>query len=283
MERMKRIVTVQDLTCVGKCSLTVALPIISAMGVEASVLPTAVLSSHTLFPHPSVCDLTAEIPRITSHWRDIGVTFDGIYTGYLGSMEQLDLISPFIDGFRGGGFVFIDPVMGDHGHLYARFTPDFVGCMAALCAKADVIVPNLTEACLLLNRPYIGETYSEETIRGILRALTGLGAKQAIVTGVSFSPDRLGAMAYDSVTDTYVSSFGERVPGSFHGTGDIFASVCVGALTGGRTLREAVALAVGFTCECIGQAAALPERSRAFGVPFEWALPLLIEKAHTSL
>ena len=153
----------------------------------------------------------------------------------------------------------------------------------ALCAKADVIVPNLTEACLLLNRPYIGETYSEETIRGILRALTGLGAKQAIVTGVSFSPDRLGAMAYDSVTDTYVSSFGERVPGSFHGTGDIFASVCVGALTGGRTLREAVALAVGFTCECIGQAAALPERSRAFGVPFEWALPLLIEKAHTSL
>ena len=163
MERMKRIVTVQDLSCVGKCSLTVALPIISAMGVEASVLPTAVLSSHTLFPHPSVCDLTAEIPRITSHWRDIGVTFDGIYTGYLGSMEQLDLISRFIDDF-GGGFVFIDPVMGDHGHLYARFTPDFVGRMAALCAKADVIVPNLTEACLLLNRPYIGETYAEETL-----------------------------------------------------------------------------------------------------------------------
>ena len=132
---MKRIVTVQDISCVGRCSLTVALPIISAMGVETSVLPTAVLSSHTLFPHPAFCDLTGEIPAITAHWREIGVTFHGIYTGYLGSLRQLVLISDFIDEFRGDGFVFIDPVMGDHGRLYSGFTDEFVSQMRQFCGK----------------------------------------------------------------------------------------------------------------------------------------------------
>lgn len=273
---MKRIVTVQDISCVGKCSLTVALPIISAMGVETSVLPTAVLSSHTLFPHPAVCDLTDEIPRITAHWREIGVTFDGIYTGYLGSPGQLDLISRFIDAFRGDGFVFIDPVMGDHGKLYARFTPSFVGRMAALCAKADVIVPNLTEACLLLDIPYIGDNYTEADIRSIVKRLTALGAKKAIVTGISFAPDRLGAYAYDSAADEYVSYFDERMADSYHGTGDIFASVCVGALAGGKTLGQALEAAVTFTCACIRLTAASPGHDKAFGVHFEQALPLLM-------
>ena len=275
MNPMKRIVTVQDISCVGKCSLTVALPIISAMGVETAVLPTAVLSSHTLFPHPAVCDLTDQIPHIAAHWGEIGVRFDGIYTGYLGSPEQLDLISDFIDSFRRDGFVFIDPVMGDHGRLYSRFTPAFVGRMASLCAKADIIVPNLTEACLLLGIPYIGEDYTESEIRDILRGLTGLGARKAIVTGISFAPEKLGAYAYDSLSGDFVSYFGERVTGSFHGTGDIFASVCVGALAGGRTLEEAIRTAVEFTCECIRQTVD-ETRDKAFGVNFERALPLLI-------
>ena len=275
---MKRIVTVQDISCVGRCSLTVALPIISAMGVETSVLPTAVLSSHTLFPHPAFCDLTGEIPAITAHFREIGVTFDGIYTGYLGSLRQLALISDFIDKFRGDGFVFIDPVMGDHGRLYSRFTDAFVSQMKHFCSKGDVIVPNLTEACLLLDVPYPGEHYTREQIRDLLRGLTSLGAKKAILTGVSFAPDELGAVAYDSENGQFFSRFGHRENGSFHGTGDIFASVCVGALAGGHPLGDAVGLAVDFTCECIRRTAD-SGRDKAFGVNFEAALPSLIAAA----
>lgn len=272
---MKRIVTVQDISCVGRCSLTVALPIISAMGVETSVLPTAVLSSHTLFPHPAICGLTDQIPRITAHWRDIGVTFDGIYTGYLGSVEQLDLISQFIEEFRGSGFVFIDPVMGDHGKLYSGFTPSFAKRMAQFCGKGDIIVPNLTEACLMLEIPYPGEHYTESDIRAILRGLTELGAQKAILTGISFAPHQLGACAYDRQSGEYFSYFGERVASSFHGTGDIFASVCVGALAGGRSIGEAIRTAAEFTCECIRQTVN-DTRDKAFGVNFEKALPMLL-------
>lgn len=279
---MKRIVTVQDISCVGRCSLTVALPIISAMGVEVSVLPTAVLSSHTLFPHPAICDLTDQIPRITAHWRDIGVTFDGIYTGYLGSVEQLDLIAEFIEEFRGDGFVFIDPVMGDHGQLYAGFTPDFARRMAQFCGRGDIIVPNLTEACLMLEIPYIGEQYTPADIRHILRGLTDLGAKKAIVTGISFEADKLGAVAYDRQSGEFFSYFGARVESSFHGTGDIFASVCVGALANELPLGKAIGQAAEFTCECIRQTAGEP-RDKAFGVNFERALPLLMTSSSSSL
>lgn len=273
---MKRIVTIQDISCVGRCSLTVALPIISAMGVEASPLPTALLSSHTLFPAPSFCDLTGQIPAITARWKEIGVRFDGIYTGYLGSPEQIDLISRFIDDFRGNGFVFIDPVMGDHGRLYSGFTEAYVSGMRKLCGKGDIIVPNLTEACLLLGIDYIGDHYTRDDIRAILAALTGLGAGRAIVTGVSLEPDRLGAAAYDSESGEYFLCMGERVKGRFHGTGDIFASVCVGALAKGNTLGEAVRMAVNFTCESI-RTTETEGRDGRFGVDFEKALWLLTE------
>ena len=279
---MKRILTVQDISCVGRCSLTVALPIISAMGVETSVLPTALLSTHTLFPNPAVCDLTDQIPRITAHWRDIGVTFDGIYTGYLGSVEQLDLIAALIKEFRGGSFVFIDPVMGDHGQLYAGFTPAFARRMAQFCAKGDIIVPNLTEACLMLDISYIGEHYTPSDIQNILRGLTDLGAKKAIITGISFEEDKLGAVAYDRQSREFFSYFGERVASSFHGTGDIFASVCVGALANELPLGKAIERAAEFTCECIRQTAG-ETRDKAFGVNFEKALPLLTTAPHTLL
>ena len=274
---MKRIVTVQDLSCVGRCSLTVALPILSAMGVEACPLPTALLSTHTLFPHPAVCDLTGQIPEMTAHWKQIGVQFDGIYTGYLGSIEQLDIISRFIDEFRGDGFVFIDPVMGDHGRLYSRFTPEYVGRMAEFCGRGDVVVPNITEACLLLGMDYIGDDYTKYDIKKILRGLTGLGASKAILTGVSLDPGMLGAAAYDSASGEYFLCEGERREGSFHGTGDIFASVCVGALAKGRSLGGAIESAVRFTCKCISQTAAEGYDSR-FGVNFESALGTLISQ-----
>lgn len=271
---MKRIVTVQDISCVGRCSLTVALPIISAMGVEACPLPTALLSTHTLFPEPAICDLTDRIEGITRHWKQTGVRFDGIYTGYLGSLRQLDIISGFIDEFRGDGFVFIDPVMGDHGRLYSGFTTEYVEEMARFCGKGDVIVPNMTEACFMLGEKYIGHDYTKDDLKDILRRLTGLGAAKAILTGVKLEPDRLGAAAYDSESGEYFLCMGDRVEGSYHGTGDIFSSVCVGSLAKGESLGEAVESAVSFTCECIKLTLGDAADSR-FGVNFEKALPIL--------
>ncbi len=272
---MKKIVTVQDISCVGRCSLTVALPIISAMGVETSVLPTAVLSTQTVFKNFTFHDLTDEIESISAHWRSMGLTFDGIYTGYLGSFKQLELMSEFVDEFRGNGILLVDPVMGDGGKFHSGFTPDFAKGMAQLCGKADIIVPNLTEASLLLDVPYIGENYSEDYIKDMLRGLTALGAKKAVITTVSFRPGELGAMAYDSESNEFYSCFGPKIDGHYHGTGDIFTSAFMGAVMNELSLGEALRIAVDYTCECIRLTADDP-RDKAFGVNFEKAIPMLI-------
>ena len=153
---MKRAVTIQDISCFGKCSLTVALPIISAMGIETAVIPTAVLSTHTGgFKGYTFRDLTGDIPQIASHWEKLGLSFDAIYTGYLGSPDQVQIVSDFFDSFgKEDNFIVVDPVMGDAGKLYAGFTDELVCGMRKLCAKADYIIPNMTEAALLLDIPY---------------------------------------------------------------------------------------------------------------------------------
>ncbi len=272
---MKRIVTVQDISCIGRCSLTVALPIISAMGVETSVVPTAVLSTHTMFKNFTFRDLTDEIEPISAHWRSMGLTFDGIYTGYLGSFNQLELMSKFVDEFRGNGILFVDPVMGDGGKLYSGFTPDFAKGMAEFCGKADIIVPNLTEASFMLDIPYVGDNYSEDYIKDILRQLTSLGAKKAVLTGISFRPNELGAMAYDSESNEFYSYFSPKIGGYYHGTGDIFASSFMGAIMNELSLGQALQVAVDYTCECI-RLTADDTRDKAFGVNFEKAIPMLI-------
>lgn len=272
---MKKVVTVQDISCVGRCSLTVALPIISAMGVETSVIPTAVLSTHTMFKNFTFRDLTDEIEPISAHWRSMGLTFDGIYTGYLGSFEQLRLMTRFADEFRGDGILFVDPVMGDSGKLYSGFTADFVKGMAKFCGKADIIVPNITEASFMLNVPYIGDGYSEDYVKELLHGLTGLGAKKAILTGISFRPEELGVMAYDSENNEFYSYFSQRIGGYYHGTGDVFASTCMGALMNDLPLGDALRIAVDYTCECIRLTSDDP-RDKAFGVNFEKAIPMLI-------
>lgn len=272
---MKKVVTVQDISCVGRCSLTVALPIISAMGVETSVIPTAVLSTHTMFKNFTFRDLTDEIEPISAHWRSMGLTFDGIYTGYLGSFEQLRLMTSFADEFRGDGILFVDPVMGDSGKLYSGFTADFVKGMAKFCGKADIIVPNITEASFMLNAPYIGDGYSEDYVKELLHGLTGLGAKKAILTGISFRPEELGVMAYDSENNEFYSYFSQRIGGYYHGTGDVFASTCMGALMNDLPLGDALRIAVDYTCECIRLTSDEP-RDKAFGVNFEKAIPMLI-------
>ena len=275
---MKRIVTIQDISCIGKCSLTVALPIISACGVETAVIPTAVLSTHTAFDGFTFRDLTDEIPPIAAHWKAQGMAVDAIYTGYLGSFQQLEIVSQFFDQFKTPeNLILVDPVMADNGALYAGFTPEFVQEMAKLCGKADIIVPNLTEACYLLNIPYPGEDYTRADIQHILTELGKLGCKQVVLTGVSLEPGRLGVMAYDTEKQTFFEYYNEKMPSSFHGTGDVFASVVVGAMMRGCPLEDALGLAVDFTLESIRKTVADPEH-RWYGVNFEEAIPLLVSR-----
>ena len=275
---MKRIVTIQDISCIGKCSLTVALPIISACGVETAVIPTAVLSTHTAFDGFTFRDLTDEIPPIAAHWKAQGMAVDAIYTGYLGSFQQLEIVSQFFDQFKTPeNLILVDPVMADNGALYAGFTPEFVQEMAKLCGKADIIVPNLTEACYLLNIPYPGEDYTRADIQHILTELGKLGCKQVVLTGVSLELGRLGVMAYDTEKQTFFEYYNEKMPSSFHGTGDVFASVVVGAMMRGCPLEDALRLAVDFTLESIRKTVADPEH-RWYGVNFEEAIPLLVTR-----
>ncbi len=276
---MKRIITVQDISCVGKCSLTVALPIISAMGVEAAVLPTAVLSTHTAFKKGyTFRDLTNDITAITDHWKKEHFFFDAIYTGYLGSFEQLDLISRFFDEFKTtDNVIVVDPVMGDYGKLYTGFTPEFAKAMAQLCGKADIIVPNMTEAAFMLGISYQGEGYDRAYVQDILYKLTQLGAKCAVLTGVSFEDGKVGVMAYDSVADKFFEYYTDRVNASYHGTGDVFASTCIGALMNGKSLEEALPIAADYTAECIRMTEADPNHNW-YGVNFETAVPYLLKR-----
>ena len=272
---MKRIITVQDISCVGKCSLTVALPVISAMGVEACVLPTAVLSTHTAFKGFTFRDLTGDLPAITKHWQQEKISFDAIYTGYLVSLEQIDLMHKLITDFGGGSTrVIVDPCMADNGSLYSGFTPDFAKAMAGLCSKADVIVPNMTEASFLLGVPYIASGYDKEYIEDLLQKLAALGARRIVLKGISFDDKKIGIASYDSDSQKTIWYFHERMPQNFHGTGDIFASVLTGALVRDFSLDKACRLAADFVVEAI-KATLSHKDYNWYGVDFESVLHLL--------
>jgi pyridoxine kinase len=273
---MKRIVTIQDISCVGKCSLTVALPIISAMGVETAIVPTAVLSTHTMFNGFTFRDLTDEIEPISAHWQKENFKFDAIYTGYLGSFEQIKLVSDFFDTFKTeDNVIFVDPVMADNGKLYPAFDEAFAAEMAKLCAKADVIVPNLTEACFMTETPY-NENYDKEYITSLLNKLAKLGAKKVVITGVSFDEGKTGFVGMDSATGEMFTYSHEKVDTSYHGTGDVFSSTAVGALMRGNSLPDALKIAADYTVECI-KTTVKNGKIGWYGVDFEEVIPKLVE------
>ena len=274
---MKRIVTIQDISCFGKCSLTVALPIISAMGIETAVIPTAVLSTHTGegFKNYTFRDLTSDIPAIAEHWKSMDLKFDALYTGYLGSPEQVEIVSDFFNDFgREDNVIIVDPVLGDAGKLYAGFTADFVEKMKKLCAKADFIIPNMTEVSFLLGIPYT-DTYDEAYVMDALRRLAELGCKVPVITGVHYDDKKQGAAAYDSESDKFYFSFDKNVNYRFHGTGDIFSSVFTGACALGMDIRQCLDIAVRFTLDCIE--ATVPDlKEMWYGSCFELCLGKLI-------
>ena len=274
---MKRILTIQDISCLGKCSITIALPIISAMGVETTILPTAVLSTHTMFPNFTVKDLSDQLLPITDHWKEQNIHFDGIYTGYLGTEEEIEIAEKIFDEFGGEDtLIFVDPVMGDNGKLYARFDDHYAKRNVKLCGKADIIVPNLTEACFMTDTPYRTE-YDEAYIVELLEKLSALGSKKVILTGVSLKPDQTGIYGLDTLTGEKIIYQNEKVSASYHGTGDIFASVSVGALMRGASLHDAFALAADYTAETIRQTLKNPDKPW-YGVDFESTIPYLVER-----
>lgn len=270
---MKRIITLQDISCVGRCSITVALPVISAMGVECGILPTAVLSTHTMFKTFTCKDLSDQIEPISDAWEKEQVTFDGIYTGYLASKGQCRQVCEFFDRFgTPDNLILVDPAMADNGKLYPAFDASFPAAMAEVCGKADVILPNITEACLLTGMPY-KTSYDEAYIRTLLEKLLELGCGAAALTGVSYEPDKLG-IAYLTKEGKSFSYFTRKCPQSFHGTGDLYSSVVMGGLMRGMSLDDSLSIAADFVVECI-EATASSKSARWYGVEFESQIPKL--------
>ena len=274
---MKRIVTIQDISCLGKCSLTVALPIISAMGIETAVIPTAVLSTHTQFKGFTFRDLTNDIPEIAKHWKKEQFNFNAIYTGYLGSIEQINVLKKFFEEFKtDNNFIFVDPVMGDNGKLYSGFDEKFALEMKELCKNADIVVPNITEACYMLQREY-KEEYTEKEIKDLLIELTNLGPKYSILTGASFEKDKIGVMAYNKEENKFYSYYRKKIPGKYHGTGDIFSSTLVGAIVNNNSLEDALKIAVDYVWETISDTYK-EKGENTYGVNFEIKIPYLIDR-----
>ncbi|MBC3797419.1 pyridoxamine kinase [Acetobacterium tundrae] len=279
MEKQKRVAAIHDISCVGRCSLTVALPILSAAGFDTSILPTAVLSTHTGgFEHFTYRDLTADITPIANHWESLNLKFDALYSGFLGSYEQIDLVGSLFDTFQTDNtLTLVDPVMGDNGELYSIYSKEMAQGMTRLCAKADIIVPNLTEAAFLLEEPYVGESYNQSYVENLLVSLSQLGSKKVVLTGISFTDTKLGAVAYDSEANTFDYAFNERIHDNFHGTGDIFGSTLLAGILNDFSLKDSLQIAVDYTRECIIKTVALNQEKR-YGVCFERALPYLIKR-----
>lgn len=284
---MKRIVTIQDISCIGKCSLTVALPLISCFGVETAIIPTAVLSTHTAFNEFTFHDLTDDIEPIMANWKKQNFHFDGIYTGYLGSIRQIELMKKFFDTFAEENTLkIVDPCMADFGSLYKGFDKEFAFEMASLCSKADIILPNLTEASFLLGRDCLDSNYSEDDIKEMMVALSKLGAKKVILKGISFNKQKssfkgidgkIGICYYNQERDKYSWYFHKKIEQNFHGTGDVFASVFTGAMIENFSIESSYTLAADFVLKTI-EYTIKDKNHNFYGVNFESAIPFLVKE-----
>lgn len=272
-----KVLTIQDISCVGQCSLTVALPIISACGIETCVLPSAVLSTHTAgFTGFTFRDLTEDMPSITEHWKKEGITFNTIYTGYLGSTRQIDYVKDIIQEVGADSCIkVIDPAMADNGKLYTGFDNIFVEAMKTLCSYADYLVPNISEACLLTDTEY-REQYDEEYVHTLLNRLTDMGSRNIILTGVSYREGKTGVVVY--VDNNYSYYEHDMIAQGCHGTGDIYSSAFVGALMNGITPYESAKIAADYVMECIIETQ--KSDNHWYGARFEPVLHKLIDMIH---
>lgn len=266
-----RILTMQDISCIGQCSATIALPVISACGHEVCILPSAILSTHTGgFGKPTVCNLRENLDAIWHHWKQAEITFDAIYIGYLGSIEAIRVASRVIDELLApGGKLIVDPAMADHGKLYSGLSDAYAKEMSKLCLRADVMLPNVTEAAMMTGMPYC-EHFDETYIRHLL---SKLGGNDVVLTGASFAPGKTGAAIRNKGEISFY--FHERYDRNFHGTGDLFASAFTGAWLQNKSLEDSVRISADFTCKAIYNTIQNPVHW--YGVKFETALHDLIK------
>ena len=276
---LKRIAAIHDLSGFGKCSLTVALPIVSASGVECACIPTALLSNHTGgFDGWTFRDLSAEIVPIARRWRDTGVRFDGVYSGYLASPEQGELLEQAIGLIKNDStLVIVDPAMADNGRYYANLDGRMTDCFRSLIAKADVITPNITEACFLTGNEYRSGPLDEEFVERLTDGLSALGPRIVAITGVSLENGSVGIAARDGAAGESCRIMGPAREGTFHGAGDVFASAFAALMVRGAPLASALSAAQSLTAAAIERT----ERRgtpRRFGLDFEGALPEYMDK-----
>ena len=251
-DRQKRVLAVHDISCVGRCSLTVALPVLSAMGFETSILPTSILSTHTGgFEGYTYRDLSADMNPVADHWRALGLRFDAIFTGWLGTHRHVENLDHLLGAVGPGAELIADPVMGDNGRLYATLDGDYVDAMRRFCGRAELLLPNITEAAILTGTEYPYPGYNRAWVADMLRRLNDLGPRVAVLTGVSLEPGRIGAAAMDRCAGEMLYIDDAFIPGMWHGAGDVFASALIGAHLLGRPLDKALRLAVRFTARCI--------------------------------
>jgi len=271
-----RLVAIQDISCVGRCSLTVATPILSVMGIQVCPLPTAVMSTHLGgFGTPACCDFTSYMTAFFQHWQQENIDFDCIYSGFLASVQQLDIVERFLQEFsRKRPLILIDPVMGDNGKLYATYTLDMQLRMKQLVTKADIITPNYTEACFLLDEAYQESVCDPQIMEKWLVRLSSLGPQQVIITGILYSTDQLLTIGYDRQQQEFYHFLNKRIPAKYPGTGDAFASVLAGTLLQGSTLPNAIERATQFVAAAIEVTLAAGSPNRE-GILLEKLLPQL--------
>ncbi len=274
----KKVLTIQDISCMGQCSLTVALPIISACGVETIILPSAVLSTHTGgFTGYTFRDLTDDIPGIMNHWMSENLKFDCLYTGYLGSIRQIEYVRQLeANVLNENSKLIVDPAMADNGNLYYGFDEEFVANMADLCGSADIILPNVTEAAFMTGLECRLDKHDEEYILSLVEALAAKGAKKIILKGIRYKEDEIGVAVYEAASKKIEYYFTELVKQSSHGTGDCYAAAFTGAIMQGKTDLEAAKIAADFVVESIKQT--MGDENHKYGVKFERALPMLVKE-----
>ncbi len=276
MNGTKKILTIQDISCFGQCSITVALPIVSAFGIETAILPSAVLSTHTAgFTDFTVRDLTEDLPEIRKHWEKEGISFDAIYTGFIASQEQLDYIKDIIDSrLNPEGLVFVDPAMADHGEFYNGFDQEFADKMGELCKLGDFILPNTTEACYLLHKPW-KEEFTKEEMLEMANELAEFTKRYVILKGDTHKENELGMIVLDKKESTCEFVYNDKIDYVSHGTGDVFASTFVGSTMVGKSPTEAAKVAGEFTRKAIEKT--VGDENHKYGVKFEQVIPELYD------
>ncbi len=274
MNNTTKILTIQDISCFGQCSITVALPIVSAFGIETAILPSAVLSTHTAgFTDFTVRDLTEDLPEIRKHWEKEGIDFDAIYTGFIASIEQLDYIKEIIDSrLKPEGLVFVDPAMADHGEFYNGFDQEFADKMGELCKLGDFILPNTTEACYILHRPW-KEEFTKEEMLEMAKELSAFTKRYVILKGDTHKENQLGMIVLDKQEDTCEIIYNDKIDYVSHGTGDVFASAYVGSTMTGKSPTSAAKIAGEFTKRAIEKT--VGDENHKYGVKFEQVIPEL--------